>query len=110
MALSQLFKQKIPIEIFLDFIKKISHQNNEYRIINNYSFKQAVYHNLLQPFFNDIKKYYHTSKQFYVERQVNYTKFMAIIRQICNSHGFKYTSKINYINSTYNISYYLYVT
>lgn len=108
MSGSQLFKQKIPIDLFFNYIKKLSIEENKFYLINNISFKQAKYHNILQIFCDEILPYYYISKQFYVTRDLNYNKFITIIRQICNLLNIKYTSKIKYNKSLYDISYYIY--
>ena len=54
MASSQLFKEKIPIDIFLNFIKEIAKEQELYYTINNYSFRYAKFHDYLQPFCNKI--------------------------------------------------------
>jgi hypothetical protein len=108
MSSSQLFKQKIPIDLFYNYIKILSHEEDKFYLISDISFKQAKYHNILQKFCDDILPYYYISKQFYVKRDLNYNKFITIIRQICNSLNIKYASKIKYNKSLYDISYYIY--
>jgi hypothetical protein len=108
MASSQLFKEKIPIDIFLNFIKEIAKEQELYYTINNYSFRYAKFHDYLQPFCNKILNYYHVSKRFYVIRPLDYKKFITIIRQICNSLNIPYKSVLKYNKSTYDISYNIY--
>ena len=68
MISSQLFKEKIPIDIFWDFIKEISEEHELYYIVNNYSFRYAKFHNHLESFCSKIINYYHLSKRFFRKR------------------------------------------
>ena len=108
MISSQLFKEKIPIDIFWDFIKEISEEHELYYIVNNYSFRYAKFHNHLESFCSKIINYYHLSKRFYITRPLDYKKFITIIRQICNSLNISYKSILKYNRSNYDISYNIY--
>lgn len=106
---SQLFKTLVPASILFDFLKKICYDPvNNYYIISKIAFKQAEYHNLIEIFAAIIKPYYHLSKQYYVDRKINYSRFTTIIRQLCNLNNISYTSKIIYDKSNYEIQYYIY--
>jgi hypothetical protein len=100
---SQLFKENIPNILFYEFIETICIKNNEYFILDKNSFKLALLKNNLKPFCDDIKKYYHSSKQYYVTRELNYNKFITMIRQICNINNIKYFKKITYFKSRYEL-------
>lgn len=109
---SQIFKKPIPNDILFDLLQKISvnkdNKTDNYYLVNNTSFKQIVYHNYLEDFCNKIREYYHKSKLKYIERKLDYSKFVTIIRQLCSYNKISYTSKIVYNNSTYDIVYYIY--
>jgi hypothetical protein len=109
---SQIFKKPVPNEILFDLLQKISanKDNNidNYYLLNKTCFKQMVYHNYLEDFRDTIKEYYHKSKLHYIERKLDYNKFITIIRQVCSYNKVSYTSKIVYNNSTYDIVYYIY--
>jgi hypothetical protein len=109
---SQIFKKPVPNEILFDLLQKVSanKDNNidNYYLLNKTCFKQMVYHNYLEDFRDTIKEYYHKSKLHYIERKLDYNKFITIIRQLCSFNKISYTSKIVYNNSTYDIVYYIY--
>lgn len=105
----QIFKNEIPKEILFNLIDKISNINNNYYLINKISYKKAEYLNLLEPFYSNIKKYYHESKQFYITRKQNYNSFLTILRHICKANSINYLSKILYDKSKYEIVYYIYI-
>ena len=108
--MSQIFKNKIEPEFFIDFLKKYTTvtKNKEY-IFNHISYKKANYNNDIQSLISMLIGHYHKSKQFYLTRNMNYKNFVTIIRQICNYLCIPYTSKIVYSNSKYNINYVIYL-
>lgn len=106
---SQLFKKKIPEYILFNFLDKFCEKKDNYYLLSKTSFKQASYHNYIDELCNILKEYYHTSKLYYIERKLNYSKFVTIIRQLCNINNIVYTTNIVYNNSTYDILYNIYM-
>ena len=102
---TQLFKTIVPIQILWDFLKLICSEKDSFYILNKILYKQAEYNNHINPFIVSLKPYYYKSKLYYLERKLDYVKFMTIMRQLCNAHQIKYTSKIIYNNSSYEIEY-----
>jgi len=107
---SQIFKNKIPIEMLFDLLDKIALKNNNSFIINNNVYKKGIYNGLIQEFIEQCKPFYHNSKRKYLERQINYNSFITIIRQICRINKINYDSHIKYNNSIYDIVYNIYFT
>ena len=107
---NQLFKKSIPINILFDLLDKVCVKKDNYYIVDNDSFKKILFHNYEEEFCNNILEYYHTSKQFYVNRKFTYNSFINILRQICkyNNIGFVYFVKYN--EYKYNIIYNVYFT
>ena len=106
--MSQIFKKKVPQSILFDLLDKYSVLNDKYYLINHIFYKKVKFNNGLAEFLEILKPYYHLSKQFYVDRQINYTRFTTIIRQLCKLHELHFTSKILYDRSNYSIDYYIY--
>lgn len=111
---NQLFKEKIPIKMFIDFLEKVispdvSGTDKEIYIykLDKITFKKFIYLDEYKEFLNKIVGYYFTSKRHYVEKTQTYNSFLTICRQICKSHNIEYTSKILYDKSKYEIIYYL---
>ena len=104
----QLFKKIYPKEDLITFIKKFAFYNDKYYLINKSYYKRAVFLDIINGFLNDVKSYYHLSKQKYVNNVDNYSKFMTVIRQLCKINNINFVSKIIYAKSTYNINYYIY--
>lgn len=106
----QLFKDNIPIEILYSLLDYIyAFKTDNFYTINNSSFKKLHFMGLLDDFLEIIEPYYFTSKLFYIKRKITYSRFLTIIRQICNSNMVKYTSEIKYIKSKYDIHYHIYI-
>ena len=83
-------------------------KTDKYYALNSSSFKKAQFKELIEPFCEKIKEAYHLSKQFYVTRKINYSKFITIIRQICKKNHIPFNSQIKYDKSSYDICYYIY--
>jgi len=104
----QLFKNHIPKEMLYDLLCNNTLKTEDYYCINKESYKKLVFNNKIVPFVQSLKEYYHTSKQSYLESPSTYSKFITIVRHICKLNNIKYTSKIKYDKSAYNINYYIY--
>ena len=104
----QIFKNIIPKQKLYDLLELICVKNEKNYALNKDSFKKGVFNNKINEFLEQCKEFYHLSKQKYIEKNVTYNSFTTIIRQICNSNKIIYTSKIKYINSSYDIIYYIY--
>jgi hypothetical protein len=106
--MTQIFKETVPKKLFFDFLKLYCHISNNKFTINKIIFKKYKFENKIKPFFENLEKYYHKSKINYLSRGINYKNFITVIRQICKSNHIPFTSKIKYMNSTYDINYFIY--
>lgn len=107
-----MLKNNFNIEILYNFLNKVCEKNIEnkdcyYFVIDNVVFKKIEYYNILDDFKKTIEPYYLNSKKFYINRDLNYNKFLTIIRQICKFANIEYFSKITYDKSKYFIKYYI---
>jgi hypothetical protein len=62
------------------------------------------YNNTIDSYILEIKHNYHISKRTYLEN-INYQRFITIIKQLCKLHGISWESKRIYQNNTYKIFY-----
>lgn len=106
---AQIFKKTISKEILLNFLKKFCSIDNDYLLINKAAYNKAKYHNYIEPFLNELKEYYHTSKHFYLTRKLTYNYFLTIIRQLCKHINIKYDIQILYIKSIYHVNIYVFM-
>jgi hypothetical protein len=106
---SQIFKSDIPINMMVELFDKISVKYDNYYTLNNGSYKKGIFNGDIQIFIENCKQYYYVSKRKYLTCQLNYNHFVTVIRQICKHLNIKYTSKIKYERSTYDIVYNIYL-
>ena len=104
---NQVFKNIVPYDIIEIFIKKICVLENNKYVFNRYCFKKGIIEKTIEEFFESIKKYYHKSKQYYVERNKTTTNVATVIRQLCKLYNIEVKSKLKYYNSTYENVYYI---
>jgi hypothetical protein len=104
---SQIFKSIVPITILFELLEKICVKDEKCYNISKSVFKSAEYRNLISSFCDKIIEHYHMSKRHYVDRKMNYNKFITVVRQICSVNNVSYTSKIVYNKSDYEILYYI---
>ena len=107
MVQSQIFKSSFPIDILYDFLDIIALKTEKYYLINTIAYKKAQFKELIQPFIEKCRPYYHNSKQKYLNKVSSYKSFVTIIRQICNHKMITYTSQIKYDKSEYDICYFI---
>ena len=105
---TQIFKKKIPNDLLYDLLNTLCMKTDKYYIFNMESFKKGVFKESIQNFVEQIKTYYHNSKQKYLDRKLTYNSFTTILRQISNFNKITYTSQIKYDKSSYDIVYYIY--
>jgi len=105
---NQIFKNKIPTDVFFEFLNSICLKNDKHMVLNIDAFKKGVYNNKITEFFEYCKPFYQNSKKKYLEKKLTYTSFNTVIRQICNSNNINFVSVIKYNKSQYNIIYYIY--
>lgn len=102
---SQIFKSKVPIEPLYELLEKICEKGSKFYILTKTSYKSGEFNNLIQPFCVKYIDFYHDSKRKYVERKMDYNRFITIIRQICCANNVMYEYKIVYNKSSYEIVY-----
>ena len=107
---SQLFKNNVPVELFSTLLKANCSKHTNYYLFNNASFKKGILNETIEAFINNIKEYYHQSKQKYITKKLCYNMFTTIIRQICKHNNIVFTSQILYDKSKYEIVYYIFTT
>ena len=106
--MSQTFKSPINKNILFEFLEKICEKREKYFVFDLSSYKRGELNKENELFLEIIKPYYHTAKQFYIERKISYSRLCTIIRQICKFNSISFTTKVLYSKSKYNIPYYIY--
>jgi hypothetical protein len=101
----QIFKKIVPINFFYEFLNKICETSNNNYIFDINAYKKILYYNYQIDFLKEIKEYYYSSKQYYLERELTYNSIVTILRQIAKSHHLTIVSKMKYVDSNYIIEY-----
>ena len=106
---SQTFRNDIPIRFVYELLEKVCDNtlSDLYYIFTICSYKKICYHGYDVEFMNRIEPYYYASKIYYIQREQNYKTFCTIIRQICKYNDVKIFSKMNYVNSSYVMEYFI---
>lgn len=108
--MSQLFKHKINKNMIINFLLKYCQtEKKKVYLFNPIAYKKMIYDNALNIIIEELKKCYHKSKQFYVERDMTYKHFLTILRQVCKYLKIPYDSNIVYNKSKYTIHYTIYL-
>jgi len=101
----QIFKTKVSIDYYYEFLEKICEKENSNYIFDIHAYKKMMYYNYHTDFLNEIKENYYISKKKYVEREPTYNSIATILRQIAKSHELNISSKMKYSDSNYTIEY-----
>lgn len=105
---NQIFKQAVSNEVFFNFLKEnCTSTHNNFFIFDIDAFKKAKFHGRIQAFCTNLYDFYYPVKHEYISRDNNFTRFMTIIRQICNYNNIPFTTRIKYANNTYYITYFI---
>lgn len=102
---SQLFKNVVPADILITFLKSCTDDNY---VFGKDAYKKACINGSVDRFLLNLKEFYFSSKQYYVTRKMSHKNIITVIRQLCNHLNIPYTSKILYSKSSYEIVYCIY--
>ena len=102
---NQIFKTIIQPEVLWNFLKENGEETEDSYMFNKSLYKKAVFRDTITPFVVGLDEYYYASKKHYLQRKMDYIKFITIIRQLCNSIAVKYDTQLVYNNSSYEIVY-----
>ena len=102
-----IFKKKLPKEVFINFIKNTRIENNYF--ISDYNFfKKILHNNVLTLLLNELALYYYKSKQnLYLNKKFTYQNYNTILRHMCKELNIIFFYKIHYNKSKHNIVYYI---
>lgn len=102
-----VFSKLIPMELLYELLEPYCTYNESQYIVDENVYKKMVFMGNHIPFLQDLKEYYHPSKQKYLTREFTYKSFTNIIRQICRSHNYPFHTKMQYNHSHYTILYFV---
>ena len=102
-----LFRNNIPLSILFSLLDKICPRDENFYMVDKNVFSKMIYYGYEKEFLEGIKPYYHVSKQYFLENQITYNRFVTLIRQICNYHNLFYYNDKRYDHSEYTICYFI---
>jgi len=105
---STALKEKLPPEILIDFLEPICTKSSEYYIVNYETYRRAIYTSHYTDFIEKIRPYYFTCQLHFLDREINYKKFLTTLRQICSVSEFKYQHIRAFDRSKSKTAYYIY--
>lgn len=108
--MSQIFKTIPPINILFNLLEKICKPDKKYYIIDRPAFKLGIYNNNITQFIEQLLPYYHKAKKFYLERKMDYKRFLTVVRQISNANSIPFNYHNHFEKSTYDIIYKIFKT
>lgn len=104
----QVFKKNVPISILFALLEQICLKTEKYYFLDLNAFKKLQFHELFLKFRDEIRPYYHVSKQFYIDRDFTYRMFANIVRQLSRTANVRFDSEIKYHQSKYHVDYMIY--
>jgi len=104
---SQIFKTQIPNQLLINLLEENAVKSDKCYVVNNNVYKKGIFNESIPKFIAECRQYYFLSKRKYLDRKLTYNSFITILRQICNVNKIKYTSKIRYDKSVYDIEYHI---
>jgi hypothetical protein len=108
MLLHQTFKLEIPKNLIFDLLDQVCLKTDKYYFFDLNSYKKMLFCKLHTEFILSLREYYHTSKTFYLTREITYGSFTNILRQICKYSSIELDSEMKYNYSQYYINFYIY--
>jgi hypothetical protein len=90
--MTQIFIDEIPLFLLTDVLDKFFIKNKDAIEVDYIGYKKVMFHKYHIEWLDDVRKYYHKSKRFYVDRKFTYNSFVNILRQICRLYNIEYIS------------------
>lgn len=83
----KLFKIIPPPEIIWELLDNITYIDNKNYIINYEAYKKMIYEELQDYLFDNLLEYYNEKHYFYIDKELNYKRFLTIIKQVCRENS-----------------------
>lgn len=102
---SQVFKTLPEPNVLFDMLCDVCDPNERFYVINNVVYNRLKRDNRLTSLVTTLRPHYHKSKQFYLDNisSNGYPSFLTVMRQLCRSWEYSYTSKLKHTRSTYDL-------
>lgn len=103
-----IFKLTPPPEIIWDLLDEICFKENNFYIVNYESYKKMYYLEMEDYLFDNLLEYYNEAHYPYIEGELDYKRFLTIIRQVCKENGipciYDYVNEGGYYKQFYKVA------
>jgi hypothetical protein len=107
--MSQIIKHPFEPEKLYTLLETNCVHCEKYYSLNKAAYKKGIFNETIPAFIELCKNYYYESKKNkYLNKKLTYNSFITVIRQLCNYLNIPYSNKIKYMNSNYEIVYFIY--
>lgn len=99
---SQLFRSMVSREAWIHLLDRIARKEDNQWIVCQDVFRRGMYHGIIPTFVEtELAPCYHAQhRQKYVEsRELTYSLFLTMMRQLCRMHGYSFTAQTVYDRS-----------
>lgn len=90
-------------------LDNVCNKDEKFFVVNNITYKQLLYSESIEKFYDYLRPYYHKSKQFYLNIERGYSGFLSVLRQLCKIFSILYVSKVVHLHGTYTNTMIIYV-
>lgn len=106
----QVFKYEVPCNVFIELLNDVCDTTNKIYKFDEIGYKRANFNNnVVKTHLEGLRKYYHSSKHYYIDNANTFKGLTTIIRQLCKLYKIKITSNVKYMFSKYSITYSIFI-
>ena len=103
---SSVFNKTVPDDLLGGFLKTNCYIDAGGRtIIDRTTYKKSKLEGSLFPFLSALLTYYHQSTRFYLTREMTYTRFLTVLRQLFRHHEIAYGVNITHTSTKKEVAY-----
>ena len=98
---SQVFRMIPDYHKVFSVLDEVCVNSEKYFVIKDTTYRQLLYCEKIEKFYDYLYPYYHVSKNFYLELERGYSGFLSVLRQLCKVFDIPFVSKVVYQHGSY---------
>jgi protoporphyrinogen oxidase len=106
---SQVFRTVPDYHKVFSLLNEVCDKSEKIFVIKDTTFRQLLYNEKIEEFYDYLRNFYHKSKQFYLNITRGYSGFLSVLRQLCKIFDVSYISKVVHHHATYTNTLLIYV-
>lgn len=106
---SQIFRCVPDYNKVFSFLDTYCSRIERHFMVNDITYKQILYSEQLEWFYNFLRPYYHLSKRHYLNPKKGFAGLLTILRHLCKVYSIEYVSKVVYHHDIYTNTLIIYV-